>query len=164
VQGEIVKTYPQLLTMKAAFKEICEGETPWVALGNLTNVFFDEPGCREELFKDPIEEPAGATPEIHKWAVFCAASVEFLCQKYGLACPDWVHDSGYAPLEEPWFHLPAAGLCKPEVREEVRQETPEPFARRNIFCGDRIYLNKREEAEKLRQKLAARRRELQQSA
>jgi hypothetical protein len=41
------------------------------------------------------------------------------------------------------------------IRERLEAETPEAFTRRNIFCGDRVYLNKREEAEKLRRLMSA---------
>jgi hypothetical protein len=30
------------------------------------------------------------------------------------------------------------------MRERLMHDTPEPFARRNIFCGNRLYQNKYE--------------------
>jgi hypothetical protein len=32
----------------------------------------------------------------------------------------------------------------PRVQEKLRRTTPEPFAKRNIFCGDRVFNNKYE--------------------
>ncbi len=33
---------------------------------------------------------------------------------------------------------------KPSVRAFLREQTPEPFARRNIYCGNRVFANKYE--------------------
>jgi hypothetical protein len=149
-----MKTSPPLQTMQLSYRQICagEGKTPWVPLGNFTNHFFYWPRRRNELVQDPIEEPAEPTPEMHQWAVFCAASVDYLCQKYHVPLPEWVNAPAYAPLREPWFFAPAAHHL-PDVRKHYERETPEAFARRNIFCGNRVYLNKREEANKLRRRL-----------
>jgi hypothetical protein len=142
--GEIaMKTETQLQTIATAYKEICEGEEPWIALGNFMNDFFGNfPERREELLQEPPEEPVDPTPEQHHWAAFCAASAEYLSVKYGLSCPTWVYNPTYILLD-PWFHSPAA-LQKPEVRERIMQEAPEPFARRNIYCSNRVFANKYE--------------------
>lgn len=73
-----MKPIHQLQTMACAYQEICQGEEPWVALGNFMN--------------------------------YC--------------------------LSEPWFD--ALMVHKPEVREWLIQDTPEPFTRRNIYCGNPI--------------------------
>lgn len=144
-----MKTNMELQTIEVSFKEICEGQDPWLPLGNFMNDFFGNfTDRRFELVKDPIQEPADATPHMHRWAVFCAASVEYLCHKYNIPCPDWVHDPVYT-LSDPWFHSPAAAY-KPHVRERLMQETPEPFTRRNIYCGNRMFLNKYEAAARRR--------------
>ena len=75
------------------------------------------------------------------WATFCAASVEWLCERYGIACPSWVENPIYA-LPEPWYDSPAAH--KRQVRERLRSQTPAPFARRNVYSGDRMFANKYE--------------------
>ena len=135
-----VKTYTELQTIEVSYREICQGEAPWIALGNFMNDFFGNfPERRQELVNEPVQEPADASPELHRWAVFCAASVEYLCQKYALPCPDWVENTDYT-LSEPWFHSPAAH--KPHVRERIMRETPEPFTRRNVYCGNRVFVNK----------------------
>jgi hypothetical protein len=146
----------ELHTMQSAYEEIVGGQTeyPWVPLGNFGNHFFDFPELRERLIEDPIEEPEYVTPELHQWAVFCAASVEFLCNKYHLICPDWVHDPQFAQLPEPWYHFPQT-WNREVALPKMREETPEIFAKRNIFCGDRVWMSKREAAAALR----ARRRE-----
>ena len=128
-------------TMSLSYQEICEGTDPWISLGAFVNDFFGNyPDQREALVKDPINEPVSTDPALHHWATFCAASVEFLCQKYSISCPSWVNT--FASLPEPWYHYPVKD--KPQVRESLVQKTPEPFARRNIFCGDRVFNNKYE--------------------
>jgi hypothetical protein len=145
--------WSDLQTMKETYQEITHGERPWNALGDFINYFFcyasDQ---RAELVTDPIEEPAETTPELHQWAVFCTASVEYLCQKYDLPCPDWVKKLT-SKLAEPWFM--GLGAKKPHVQERLKQETPEPFTRRNIFCGNRIFANKYEVAANIRERRTA---------
>lgn len=138
-----MSTITELQTITLAYREICEGEDPWIALGNFLHDFFGNfPDQREELIKDSIQEPPESTPDLQRWAVFCAASVEFLCQQYSIPCPDWVFNPAYT-LPEPWFHSPAAAY-KPAVRARIERETPEPFTRRNVYCGNRVFLNKYE--------------------
>jgi hypothetical protein len=145
--------WSDLQTMKETYQEIARGERPWNALGDFTNYFFCYASDRrEDLIKDPIEEPAEMTPELHQWAVFCAASVEYLCQKYNLSCPDWVKKPTYILLE-PWFK--GLGAQKLHVQERLKQETPEPFTKRNIFCGDRIFANKYELAANIHERQTA---------
>ncbi|GHO58940.1 hypothetical protein [Ktedonobacter robiniae] len=152
-----MQTCTQLQTMAVAFRQICKDtdKTPWVPLGDFMNDFFDNfADRREELVKDPIEVSASLAPELRRWAVFCAASVEYLCAKYELPCPAWVHDAAYAPLADAWFFSPAAER-NPRVRERYERETPEEFKRRNIYCGNKVYVSKREAAAELRLKLSA---------
>ncbi|GHO46238.1 hypothetical protein [Ktedonospora formicarum] len=147
----------QLQTMALTYREICEhtDATPWVPLGNFMNDFFDNfAKRREELVQDCIEIPANVTPELQRWAVFCAASVEYLCVRYDLPCPAWVHDAAFTPLSVAWFFSPAAER-NPRVRERYERETPEAFKRRNIYCGNKVYVSKREAAAALRLKLTA---------
>ena len=139
-----MKTALQLQTIAVSYQEICEGERPWTALGNFMNDFFGNfPGQREDLVKDPLTPPAELTPELHLWATFCAASVEYLCEQYQLACPEWVQQPAYT-LAEPWFQSEAARHV-PRIAERYKQTTPAAFARRNIYCGDRVFNNKYEQ-------------------
>lgn len=134
-----MKTREQLQTMAVAYAEICQGEDPWIALGNFMNDWFDHArGRREPLVADPLEEPDEPNTEQHRWAVFCAASVEWLCQQYGVPCPAWVHSPAYC-LAAPWFYYP-----QEKVRQRLIQQTPTPFTQRNIYCGNRMFLNKYE--------------------
>lgn len=139
-----MKLATQLQTMSVSYREICAGEDPWIPLGNFMNDFFGNyPERREELVRDPLAEPAEMTPELYRWAVFCAASVEYLCQKYDLPCPTWALNPAYT-LAEPWYY--SLGAHKESVRERLRQQTPAAFTRRNIYCGNRMFLNKYEPA------------------
>jgi hypothetical protein len=140
-----MKPIYQLQTMACAYQEICQGEEPWVALGNFMNYWFDyAKDRRAELVAIPLSLPEPLTDELFQWAVFCAASVEYLCDRYQVPCPSWVRNPAYC-LSEPWFD--ALMAHKPEVREWLIQDTPEPFTRRNIYCGNRVFNNKWEIAE-----------------
>jgi hypothetical protein len=131
-----------LQTIQRSFQQICEGESPWIPLGIFMHQFFGQyKHRREELVSDPLQLPEHPTPEQFRWAVFCAASVEYLCGKYTLPCPEWALRPFYS-LEEPWYYTMGPDI--PRVREKLRKSTPEEFARRNIFCGDRIFQNKYE--------------------
>lgn len=129
-----------LQTMAFTYQEICQGEQPWVALGNFMNDWFDyKKERRSELVAMPLTLSEPLTDELFRWAVFCTASVEYLCKRYEVSCPSWVRNSTYC-LSEPWFDAPMAH--KPEVRGHLIQQTPEPFTRRNIYCGNRMFNNK----------------------
>ncbi|SRR5229473_2026741 len=141
-----------LQTMAIAYQEICQGETPWVALGNFMNAWFGyATDKRMQLVTDPISLPETLNTDTQRWAVFCAASVEWLCERYNVLCPSWVHNPSYN-LAEPWFYSP--GAHKSEVRARLIKETPEPFTRRNIFCGNRMFANKYELVEQMRRRSA----------
>lgn len=148
-----MKTCDQLQTMAVAYAEICQGEEPWVALGNFMNDWFDfAKDRREQLVKDPLVYVEPCLSDLQRWAAFCAASVEWLCEKYGVNCPTWVQNPCYS-LTQPWFDSP--GAHKPHVRERLIQQTPEPFTRRNIYCGNRMFRNKYEFAEEYARRRSA---------
>jgi hypothetical protein len=90
--------------------------------------------------EEPIAEPEQHTKHTRRWAAFCAASVEFLCGCYSVACPEWVHNPRYILLT-PWWPEYASCLS---TRIELVHSTPAPFVRRYIFCGNRLYQNKYE--------------------
>ena len=143
-----MRTTNHLQTMALTYQEICQGERPWIALGNFMNDWFDyAKDRRAQLVADPIIPPVSPDGDALRWAAFCTASVEWLCERYGVPCPSWVHTSTYR-LPEPWFDAPHA--YKPQVREWLIQHTPEPFTRRNIYCGNRMFANKYEFAEQYR--------------
>lgn len=147
-----MSAWTEAQTMRMAYAEIVQGERPWVALGDFSNYFFrGDKACKETLLSDPIDVPENIPfdQEVYRWAVFCAASVEYLCHKYHLTVPSWVRL--YAPLGTPWFHHHAES--KPVMLERYLRTTPEAFTKRNIYCGDRIWLDKHEEAAKLQQRL-----------
>ncbi|MHB8596525.1 MAG: hypothetical protein ACYDER_06915 [Ktedonobacteraceae bacterium] len=146
-----MKTVDCLQTMALTFQEICQGERPWVALGNFMNDWFDyAKDRRSQLVTAPLSLPESLSDDTFRWAVFSTASVEWLCECYSVPCPSWVHAPTYC-LSEPWFDAPYPD--KPQVREWLVKHTPEPFTRRNIYCGNRIFANKYEFAEQHRRLL-----------
>lgn len=131
-----------IFTLATAYHAICEGEPPWVALGNFMNEWFDYSITqRSRLVADPIRVSAHANQYLCRWAAFCAAAAEWLCSRDNVARPLWVLDPAFS-LAEPWFDSP--GADKPHVRERLIKQTPEPFTRRNVFCGNRVFANKYE--------------------
>lgn len=143
-----MKNINHLQTMALTYKEICQGERPWVALGNFMNDWFDyAKDRRTQLVADPITLPASPDIDTLRWAAFCTASVEWLCERYGIPCPSWIQNSSYC-LIEPWFDSPNSH--KHELRQLLIQQTPEPFTRRNIYCGNRMFANKYEFVEQYR--------------
>lgn len=135
-----------LHTFARVYARILAGEDPWLPLGSMMHQFFGMyRDRRAELVADPIEVPENVSPELWRWAVFCAASVDYLCRISGLPCPAWAQQERYQ-LIDPWFmgigsHLPAR-------QERLRQITPVEFTRRRVFCGDRVYWNKYEHERK----------------
>jgi hypothetical protein len=141
-----LNTRDQRQTIALAYQAICQGEKPWIAFGNFLNEWFDYAiDQRAQLIADPLTLPEEPDTDALRWAAFSAASVEWLCARYEIPCPSWVYNSAFS-LSEPWFDSP--GAYKPQVRERLIQQSPEPFARRNIFCGNRMFANKYEFAER----------------
>lgn len=134
-----------LETMRWAYQQICAGEDPWTGLGSFSHAWYGyAKNRREELVRDSLVRPEQETEYTHRWAAFCAASVEFLCECYQVPCPEWVHDPYYT-LEAPWWKT--TRVDSPAVREQLRKTAPAPFARRNIFCTNRLFQNKYEMVE-----------------
>ncbi|MDQ2904017.1 MAG: hypothetical protein M3Y81_10725 [Chloroflexota bacterium] len=147
-----MREWDQIQTLAAAYADICRGRDPWVALGNFMNEWFDYArDQREQLVADPLILPESPHPDLFRWAVFCAASVEWLCERAGIPCPSWALDPVYT-LPDPWFDTPYAN--KPHVRTHLIETTPEPFKKRNIYCGNRMFANKYELAEQFRRRTA----------
>ncbi len=117
------------------FDQICNNETPWVAIGNFLNDWWAYAvDHRRELIEVPLA-PA-TTPEMQRCAAFCAAMVEWLCSEAGLPPPSWVYLECYI-LPEPWYFREQWSS-----RSKLIARTPAPFQRRNIFGGDRTFLHK----------------------
>ncbi len=90
-------------TMARAYQHICEGEDPWTALGNITNAWYDYgKDIRAALVGEPLGKPDRYTEHTRHWEAFCAASVEFLCDRYEVPCPQWVQEPDYM-LSIPWY-------------------------------------------------------------
>ena len=140
-QGQEPPLMPATIqTMTRAYTDICQGEDPWTALGNFTNAWYDyAKGMRPSLVRQPLVSPDQDTEYTRHWAAFCAASVEFLCDRYQLACPEWVHDPRYI-LSQPW----SGSNIFPDITPQSIKTTPLPFAKRNIFCGSGLFKNKYE--------------------
>jgi len=131
-------------TVARAFDDICNHETPWVALGNFLNYWWAyEVEHRSELVETPIA-PA-STLDTQRWAAFCAAMVEWLCSQAGLPCPAWTDQACYI-LSEPWFFHEPWGS-----RSKLMARTPAPFQMRNIFGGDRMFLHKWDMAKEMKE-------------
>ena len=90
---------------------------------------------------EPLVQPTQETEYTRRWGAFCAASVEFLCERYDISCPEWTRDPSYT-LSTPWWHTQQPD--DPAVRDYLVNSTPAPFARRKIFCGNRLFQNKYE--------------------
>lgn len=142
LRKENIEASMPLETMKWAYQQTCAGKDPWTGLGCFSHAWYGYARDRRaELVSEPIERPEQETEHTRRWAAFSAASVEFLCERYHVPCPEWVHDPAYT-LAEPWWRtLHEAG---PKMQKSLRETTPAPFARRNIFCGNRIFQNKYE--------------------
>src|SRR5260370_2032066 len=133
--GDAMSTRDSEHTMALTYQAICQGERPWVALGNFMNEWFDYAiDRRAHLIADPLTLPEEPSIDALHWAAFCAALVEWLCARYEIPCPAWVYHSAYS-LPEPWFDSP--GAHKPQVRERLIQQTPYPFAPRHVYLATR---------------------------
>ena len=131
-------------TMTWAYEQICAGEDPWTALGNFANAWYDyAKDIRTALVSEPLVKPEQETEHTRHWGAFCAASVEFLCERYGVSCPEWVYDPCYT-LATPWYGDNVVNLADRVILQYRRKTSPIPFARRNVFCGNRLYQNKYE--------------------
>ncbi|MGH2478114.1 MAG: hypothetical protein ACRDHW_00445 [Ktedonobacteraceae bacterium] len=131
----------RIATFRRCFAEICQGEEPWLPLGDMMHQWFGRyTAYRAELVREPLDLPASMTPEQERWAVWCAGSVEYLCKRAGLEAPAWAMDPAYT-LATPWYYAEVEGE---EEEAELRDETPEAFAWRGIYCESNPYRNKYE--------------------
>lgn len=137
-------------TITWAYSQICAGTRPWTALGNFMNAWYGyAKERRPELINEPLTQLEQDTPHTQRWGAFCAATAEYLSSLYGIPCPAWVHHPRYI-LPESWYgELEDLLQATPEaqVRQMRIKTTPAPFKRRNIFCGNRLFQNKYEMSE-----------------
>ncbi|TMC19631.1 MAG: hypothetical protein E6J34_14985 [Chloroflexi bacterium] len=134
-----------LQTMKMTYQQIIQGERAWNALGDFLNYWYSyATDQRAELVREPLHVPTDAGPELRQWGAFCAAAVEYLCERYDIPCPGWVYDPAYT-LTEPCFR--GLGASRPHVQTRLILESPACFAKRNIYCSPRVFANKYETAE-----------------
>ncbi len=131
-------------TMARAYQQIRAGEDPWTALGHFTNAWYDyAKDSRAALVSEPLGKQEPDTAHTRHWRAFCAASVEFLCDRYGVLCPEWVQGPD-CMLSTPWSGDNIVNLADAAVLQHRIKTTPTPFARLNVFCGNRLYQNKYE--------------------
>jgi hypothetical protein len=120
-----------------AVELIYQGEDPWYALGCFLHDWWchggeDRRGLITEQPKDP------STPQGIQWVAFCAAVVEELCLRTDTPFPNWIHSPQYV-LSEPWY------MSSPMAQSaRLRETSPGPFKRRNIFVDSSVLDNKYE--------------------
>src|SRR5258708_26649394 len=129
----------RLATFRRCYSAILAGEAPWLGLGNMMHQWFGRyDAYRAELVREAIDVSENATPEQWRWAVWMAASVEYLCKRAGLDVPAWALEDRFR-LEEAWYYAEVEG---PEEEAELREETPVGLALRGIYCEASPYRDK----------------------
>lgn len=149
-------------TLACAYAVICAGGEPWVALNEFFHEWFDYSKDQRAMLvadliiRDGLDCFAASQPQendLWRWAVFCAAAAEYLCNRYGVPCPAWALDPKYT-LSEPWYAFGGPGASTLEQRIRLERTTPGPLRRRNIMGGDHVFANKYEFAETVRRLVA----------
>jgi hypothetical protein len=123
----------QRQTIAETFERIQQQpKEPWVAIGDFIDDWRrSDREDRLELVTTSIAEPQ-KDGQMHQWAAFCAALVEWLCWQDELPFPSWTNSEDFR-LREPWFLYPGDLL-----RAWQLATTPAPFKARNIFGGEQI--------------------------
>src|SRR5712691_6989291 len=75
----------------------------WAGLPAESNACYDyAKDIRAALVSQPLGKQVSDTEHTRHWGAFCAASVEFLCDRYDVLCPQWVYEPYYR-LFIPWY-------------------------------------------------------------
>jgi len=106
------------------------GVDPWIAYRDFLEDWTYLPESRAALM---ATRPRFSGEEQRRWTALLAASIEALCAREGLDAPAWTRHRVYR-LSSPWYLYEGTG----RIREWLRESTPEPFASRNIWSGDRL--------------------------
>lgn len=109
---------------------IAAGVDPWVSFSDFLEDWTYAPESRPELIE---KAPTFVDAKQRRWAALLAATVEVLCERDGLDPPDWSQEAIYR-LPRPWYLYQGTG----RIRDWLRESTPQPFAKRNIWSGDRV--------------------------
>ncbi len=124
-------------TLAKTYRLLIEGEEFRVAIGNFMNSFFlYHTRSRKNLLSEPILLTDTSTEQERQWAAFCASAAEYLAERYDVSCPSWVQHIASLPTE--WCVLSSP---TPEMLADFRISTPEPFLRRKVLCGEKIFSN-----------------------
>lgn len=144
--------WAELQSIHDTYAQIVQGERPWTALGDFLNYWYSYATARRKaLIQEPLKQPDDMTPELRQWAAFCAASVEYLCERDHIPCPEWVNDPAYS-LTEAWFT--GLGASKPHVQARLLEESLPAFRRRNVFCSPHAFSTKYDVATRVQQRQA----------
>jgi hypothetical protein len=130
----------QIQTLAQTYEKLSGGEDFRESIGEFMNAFFlHAVKQRQQLLDDaPCFQEEALTDQQRSWLAFVAGSAEYLARRYKLRCPEWAMNQAHC-LPEPWF--PPACEVFPGLKEEFLESTPEPFRKRNVFCGDHIFSN-----------------------
>lgn len=125
----------QYQTIIRTYELICKDESPWIAIGNFLNDwwFYAVPQ-RPELIKTPLL--LALDKRTQRWAAFCAAMVDTLCEQCNIRCPDWTKQEQFQ-LSQPWFYYKAS-----TSRSWLLATTPASFKRHNVYMGNNVLSGK----------------------
>lgn len=129
----------QIQTLAQTYEKLSTGEDFRVGIGEFMNSFFlYYVKGRQDLLDDIPQVGDNITDEQRPWLAFVAGAAEYLAERYKLICPEWAKNPDYA-LKEQWY-TPACEVF-PGLKAQFQETSPEPFRKRNVFCGDHIFSN-----------------------